>query len=172
MDVVKRNIERLRGRVEVSSEEGRGTRVLIKLPLTLAIIDGMVVQVGDERYIVPTVGVQETLRPSLEDYFTVQGEGELIRVREQLLPLMRLHRLFGVGDQAVSPSEALVMVVEHENEKRALLVDDILGKQEIVIKSLGHFFKNQEGLAGGTIMGDGRVGLILDLAGLFHLEHG
>ena len=86
------------------------------------------------------------------------------------MPLMRLHRLFGAGDWDVPPSEALVMVVEHEGEKRALLVDDILGKQEIVIKSLGYFFKNQEGLAGGTILGDGRVGLILDLAGLFQLE--
>ncbi len=94
----------------------------------------------------------------------------MIQVREQLMPLVRLHRLFGVGNQTVPPSEALVMVVEHENDKRALLVDDILGKQEIVIKSLGHFFKNLEGLAGGTIMGDGRVGLILDLAGIFTME--
>jgi two-component system chemotaxis sensor kinase CheA len=170
LDVVKQTITRLRGKIDISSKAGEGTRFLLRLPLTLAIIDGMVVQVGSERYILPTVGVRETLRPAPEDYFTVQHEGELIRVREQLMPLMRLHRLFGVGDPDVPPSEALVMVVEHEGEKRALLVDDILGKQEIVIKSLGYFFKNQEGLAGGTILGDGRVGLILDLAGLFHLE--
>jgi two-component system chemotaxis sensor kinase CheA len=170
LDVVKQTITRLRGKIDISSKAGEGSRFLLRLPLTLAIIDGMVVQVGSERYILPTVGVRETLRPAPEDYFTVQHEGELIRVREQLMPLMRLHRLFGVGDPDVPPSEALVMVVEHEGEKRALLVDDILGKQEIVIKSLGYFFKNQEGLAGGTILGDGRVGLILDLAGLFHLE--
>jgi two-component system chemotaxis sensor kinase CheA len=170
LDVVKQAITHLRGKIDICSKTGEGCRFLLRLPLTLAIIDGMVVQVGSERYILPTVGVQETLRPSPEDYFTVKGEGELIRVREQLIPLVRLHRLFGVGNLQVAPSEALVMVVEHENEKRALLVDDILGKQEIVIKSLGHFFKNQEGLAGGTILGDGRVGLILDLAGLFSME--
>jgi two-component system chemotaxis sensor kinase CheA len=169
LDVVKQTITRLRGKIDISSKAGEGTRFLLRLPLTLAIIDGMVVRVGSERYILPTVGVRETLRPSPEDYFTVQHEGELIRVREQLMALMRLHRLFGVGNQDIHPSEALVMV-EHEGEKRALLVDDILGKQEIVIKSLGYFFKNLEGLAGGTILGDGRVGLILDLAGLFHLE--
>jgi two-component system chemotaxis sensor kinase CheA len=170
LDVMKQTITRLRGKIDINSKAGEGCRFLLRLPLTLAIIDGMVVQVGSERYILPTVGVRETLRPSPDEYFTVQHEGELIRVREQLMPLMRLHRLFGVGDAEVPPSEALVMVVEHEGEKRALLVDDILGKQEIVIKSLGYFFKNQEGLAGGTILGDGRVGLILDLAGLFHLE--
>jgi two-component system chemotaxis sensor kinase CheA len=172
LDVVKQNITRLRGKIDISSKAGEGCRFLLRLPLPLAIIDGMVVQVGSERYILPTVGVRETLRPSPEDYFTVQHEGELIRVREQLMPLMRLHRLFGVGNRDVHPSEALIMVVEHEGDKRALLVDDILGKQEIVIKSLGYFFKNLEGLAGGTILGDGRVGLILDLAGLFHLENG
>jgi two-component system chemotaxis sensor kinase CheA len=169
LDVVKQTIARLRGKIDISSKAGEGTRFLLRLPLTLAIIDGMVVQVGSERYILPTVGVRETLRPAPEDYFTVQHQGELIRVREQLMPLMRLHRLFGVGNPDVPPSEALVMVVEHEGEKRALLVDDILGKQEIVIKSLGYFFKDQQGLAGGTILGDGRVGLILDLAGLFRL---
>ena len=172
LDVVKQAINHLRGKIDICSRVGEGCRFLLRLPLTLAIIDGMVVQVGSERYIVPTVGVQETLRPAPQDYYTVQGEGELIRVREQLMPLVRLHRLFGVGNQGVPPSEALVMVVEHENDKRALLVDDILGKQEIVIKSLGHFFKNLEGLAGGTIMGDGRVGLILDLAGLFSMGDG
>jgi two-component system chemotaxis sensor kinase CheA len=170
LDVVRQAIVSLRGKIDIHSKPGEGCRFLLRLPLTLAIIDGMVVQVGSERYILPTVGVHETLRPSPEDYFTVQGEGELIRVREQLMPLMRLHRLFGVGDGDVPPHEALVMVVEHEGEKRALLVDDILGKQEIVIKSLGYFFRKQEGLAGGTILGDGRVGLILDLSGLFRLE--
>ncbi len=170
LDVVKEIITRLRGKIDIASRPGKGCRFLLRLPLTLAIIDGMVVRVGGERYILPTVGVQETLRPAVEDYFTVQGRGELIQVRDQLMPLLRLHRFFGFGDGEVHPAEALVMVVEHEGEKRALLVDDILGKQEIVIKSLGHFFQKLEGLAGGTILGDGRVGLILDLGGLFRLE--
>jgi two-component system, chemotaxis family, sensor kinase CheA len=172
MDVVKETVNRMRGKIDIASRPGEGCRLYLRLPLTLAIIDGMVVQAGKERYILPTVGVHETLRPDREDCFTVQGRGELIRVRSQLIPLLRLHRLFGTGDGAVHPAEALVMVVEHEGEKRALLVDDILGKQEIVIKSLGLLFQNQEGLAGGTILGDGRVGLILDLAGLFRLENG
>ena len=172
LDVVKQTITRLRGKIDIQSRPGEGCRFLLRLPLTLAIIDGLVVRVGDERYIIPTVGVRETLRPEPKDYFTVKGQGELIRVREQLMPLLRLHRLFGVGDPEVHPSEALVMVVEHEGEKRALLVDDILGKQEIVIKSLGHFFKNHKGVAGGTILGDGRVGLILDLASLLRLDAG
>jgi len=168
--VVKETIKRLRGKIDIASRPGEGCRFLLRLPLTLAIIDGLVVRVGTERCILPTVGVRETLRPAREDYFTVAGQGELIRVRHRLMPLVRLHRLFGVGDGDVHPSEALVMVLEHEGEKRALLVDEILGKQEIVIKPLGHFFQKLEGLAGGTILGDGRVGLILDLGGLFHLE--
>ncbi len=170
MDVVKETITRMRGKIDIASRSGEGSRFLLRLPLTLAIIDGMVVQVGAERYILPTVGVQETLRPDRGDCFTVQGEGELIRVRNQLIPLLRLHRLFGGDDGLTHPSEALLMVVEHEGKKRALLVDDILGKQEVVIKSLGPMFQSLEGLAGGTILGDGRVGLILDLAGLFQLE--
>ncbi|MFZ2089494.1 MAG: chemotaxis protein CheA [Desulfobaccales bacterium] len=172
LDVVKQTITSLRGKIDIHSRAGEGCRFLLRLPLTLAIIDGMVVRVGAERYILPTIGVRETLRPSPQDYFTVKGEGEIIRVREQLMPLVRLHRLFGTGNLDVVPSEALVLVVEHEGGKRALLVDDILGKQEIVIKSLGHFFKDLDGLAGGTILGDGRVGLILDLAGLFRLKDG
>lgn len=170
MDVVKETITRMRGKIDIATRPGEGSRFLLRLPLTLAIIDGMVVQVGAERYILPTVGVQETLRPDRGDCFTIQGQGELIRVRNQLIPLLRLHRLFGGDDGLTHPSEALLMVVEHEGEKRALLVDDILGKQEVVIKSLGPLFQRLEGLAGGTILGDGRVGLILDLAGLFHLE--
>ncbi len=172
MDVVKDTVNRLRGKIDVASRTGAGCRLLLRLPLTLAIIDGMVVRVGEDRYILPTGGVLETLRPGREDCFTVQGRGEVIKVRTQLIPLLRLHRLFGTGDGEVHPSEALVMVLEHEGERRALLVDDILGKQEIVIKSLGFLFQNQKGLAGGTILGDGRVGLILDLSGLFRLENG
>lgn len=170
LDVVKEVITRLRGKIDLSSRPGEGSRFHLRLPLTLAIIDGLVVRVGQERYILPTVGVQETLKPAPQDYFTVKGKGELIRVRQHLIPLMRLHRLFGMGNGDVHPSEALVMVVEHEGERRALLVDDILGKQEIVIKSLGPLFQKMKGLAGGTILGDGRVGLILDIAGLFQLE--
>ncbi len=169
LDVVKQTVERLRGKIEIFSRPGEGCRFSLRLPLTLAIIDGLVIGVGTERYILPTVAVRETLRPAREDYFTVEGKGELIRVRQQLLPLIRLHRLLETGQADRAPWEALVLVVENEGDSRALLVDEILGKQEVVIKSLGQLLQNREGLAGGTILGDGRVGLILDLGGIFGL---
>ena len=167
MDVVKKAIEKLRGVVEVDSTSGQGSVVSIKVPLTLAIIDGMVVIVGHERYIVPTLNVVESLRPLKEQYHTVQGQGELIKVRDHLLPLVRLHQVFNSEAQTTNPWEALVVVVEHEGEQFCLLVDELVGKQEIVIKSLGERLKDLPGIAGGAIMGDGRVGLILDVAGLF-----
>jgi two-component system chemotaxis sensor kinase CheA len=169
MDVVRLTIEKLQGKIEIHTRPQQGTRFTLRLPLTMAIIDGLVVQVGRERYILPAVAVRETLRPAVSDYFTVQGQGELIKVRSQLIPLLRLHRLFRTGNGDINPTEALVMVVEHEGKQQGLLVDDILGKQEVVIKSLGDSFQKIKGLAGGTILGDGRVGLILDLAGIFAL---
>ncbi len=166
MDVVKKAIEKLRGVVEVDSTSGQGSVVSIKVPLTLAIIDGMVVIVGDERYIIPTLNVVESLRPLKEQYHTVQGQGELIKVRDHLLPLVRLHQVFKCEAQVTDPWESLVVVVEHESEQFCLQVDELVGKQEIVIKSLGERLKDLPGIAGGAIMGDGRVGLILDVAGL------
>jgi len=172
MDVVKQTVEHLRGKIETFSQPGQGTRFTLRLPLTLAIIDGLVVRVGRERYILPAVGVRESVRPKAEDCFTVAGRGELLRVREQLLPLVRLHRLLGTGNGDIPATEALALVVEQEGCQKALLVDEILGKQEVVIKSLGPMFQHIPGVAGGTILGDGRVGLILDLGGIFALEQG
>ena len=169
MDVLKQTVESLRGKIDIATRPGAGTRFSLRLPLTLAIIDGLVVRLGVERYILPTVAVRETLRPAREDCFTVEGKGELIRVRQLLLPLVRLHRLLGLAGAGPDPWDALVLVVEHEGEARAFLVDEILGKQEVVIKSLGQLLQNRPGLAGGTILGDGRVGLILDVGGLFAL---
>jgi len=170
MDVVRLTIEKLQGKVDIHSRPKEGSTFSIRLPLTLAIIDGLLVKVGKERYILPAVAVRETLRPASEDYFTVQGQGEIIRVRNQIIPLLRLHRLFRTENGETHPTKGLVMVVEYDGKQRGLLVDDILGKQEVVIKSLGETFQNIKGLAGGTILGDGRVGLILDLSGLFALS--
>ncbi len=170
MDVVKQTVEGLKGKIDIASRPGEGCRFTLRLPLTLAIIDGLVVRVGRERYIIPAVGVRETVRPEPGDCFTVGGRGELLRVRSQLIPLVRLHRLFGAGDGERQVTEGLALIVEHEGGNRALLVDEILGKQEVVIKSLGPLLQNAKELAGGAILGDGRVGLILDLAGLFQLE--
>lgn len=142
----------------------------MRVPLTLAIMDGIVVQVGPERYIIPTVFIRETLRPDRKDLSTVQNRGELIKVRDTFLPLIRLHRTLGIQTKQEQPWEALVVVVENEGKQKGLMVDDLLGKQEVVIKNLGEKLKTVEGVAGATIMGDGRVGLILDIHGIFEID--
>ena len=166
MDVVKKGVEKLRGTVELHSTPGEGSQFMMRLPLTLAIIDGIIVRVGSERYIIPTVAIQESLRPKQENYNTVHGRGEALLIRDLLVPIIRLNRLFGVDADCSDPCEGIVVVVENEGRRRALLVDELLGKQEVVIKSLGGYMKDIKGLAGGTILADGRVGLILDLAGV------
>ena len=170
MDVVKRAIEKLKGRVEVFSEAGKGCRFSIRVPLTLAIMDGIIVRIGQERYIIPTVAIKETFRPLNSDISTVQTRGEVVNVRNMLLPLIRLYQLLGVVPQQHDPWEALVVVVENEGYQRCLMVDELVGKQEVVIKTLGEKFKKIKGVAGGAIMGDGRVGLILDINGIFELH--
>lgn len=172
MDVVQKAIDALRGKIEIISVPGVGTTFTIALPLTLAIIDGMVVQVADERYILPTVSVAESLRPRKEDYSTVQGKGEMIMIRGNLIPLVRLHEIVEVNPEHDSPWDALVVVVEHHGNKRCLLVDRLIGRQEVVIKSLGESLKHVKVAAGGAIMGDGRVGLILDVEGVFRSHEG
>ena len=170
MDVVKKSIDKLRGKVDFTSVPDSGSTMTIRLPLTLAIIDGMIVRVGEHRYIMPTISIIESFRPVPTDYFTVKNQGEMIKVRERLLPLIRLDRIVGARGALTNPDEALVVVVENEGEPRCLLVDEVLGKQEVVIKSLGERLKYVRALAGGTILGDGRVGLILDVAGLFEMS--
>ncbi len=167
MDVVKKGVEKLRGTVELQSVPGEGSLFVMRLPLTLAIIDGIIVKVGSERYIIPTVAIQESLRPARENYNTVYGRGEALLIRDSLVPIIRLHDVFNVEAMYTDPCEGIVVMVENEGRQRALLVDELLGKQEVVIKSLGGYLKDINGLAGGTILSDGRVGLILDLAGLF-----
>jgi len=164
MDVVKKAVEKLRGKVEVQSQSGKGSLFMIRLPLTLAIIDGIIVRVGSERYIIPTIAIQESMRPDRTNYSTVHGRGENLLVRGELVPIIRLYEIFGVPSTNTDPCEAIVVVVENEGRRRALMVDELLGKEEVVIKNLGGL--DVPGVAGGTILGDGRVGLILDLAGV------
>lgn len=163
MDVVRRNIGKLRGRIEIVSSSGTGTTFLLKLPLTLAIIDGLVVVVGQDRYIVPIFAVREIIRPARENLFTVEGRGEMAMVRQKLLPVVRLSRRLGVAAKSEDPCDGLMIVGESDNKTFCLLVDALAGKQEVVIKSLGVTFQDVRGIAGGAILGDGRVGLILDL---------
>ncbi|KXK26121.1 MAG: chemotaxis histidine kinase [Candidatus Brocadia sinica] len=169
MDVVKKNVERLRGKVEISTAEGKGTKISIKLPLTMAIIDGMIVQVGPEKYIVPMLSIEESIRPKKEDVSTVQQRGELINVRGNLLPMVRLHSLYNVKPQKMNPWEALILIVEGEGRRCGILVDDLLGQQQIVIKSLGERFCNIRGISGSAILGNGHVGLILDVGGIMSM---
>ncbi|MFH2002491.1 MAG: chemotaxis protein CheA [Planctomycetota bacterium] len=164
MDVVKKAVEKLRGKVEVQSQSGKGSQFIIRLPLTLAIIDGIIVRVGSERYIIPTISIQESMHPELKNYSTVHGRGENLMVRGDLVPIIRLYEIFGVESTYKDPCDAIVVVVENEGRRRALMVDELLGKEEVVIKNLGGL--DVPGVAGGTILGDGRVGLILDLAGV------
>jgi len=136
LDVVRRNIERLRGRVDISSTQGKGTIFRITLPLTLAIIDSLIVKVGDERYIIPTPSVRESFRPQPGIITRVQNRGEVVNVRGRLIPLLRLHELFGIKPHSEDPCQCIVIVVQSGTGLRCLLVDGLLHKQEVVIKNL------------------------------------
>ena len=166
MDVVKRNIEKLRGKIEITSEVGRGSTFKVKLPLTMAIIDGLVLRVGADKFILPSTSVQRALRPPREAISTVHGQGEMLELRGRILPLHRLHRRFGIPADAQQPWDGIVVIVEHSGRLSALLVDEMMSKQEVVIKHLGAFMQNLPGVAGGAILGDGNIALILDPASL------
>jgi two-component system chemotaxis sensor kinase CheA len=162
MDVVKRNIEKLRGKIEITSEVGIGSTFKIKLPLTMAIIDGLIVRVGEDRFILPSTSVQMALRPARESISTVHGRGELLDLRGKLLPIHRLHRRFGIAANAEDPWNGILVIVEVSGKVWALLVDEMVSKQEVVIKNLGAFMQAVPGVAGGAILGDGNIALILD----------
>lgn len=170
MDVVRRNIEKLRGKIEIQSTPGHGTTFRVFLPLTLAIIDGLVVSVGSACYIVPTLLVRESFRPSADMINTVQGRGEMVNVRGRLRPLLRLYQHLNIEPASTDPTQSIVLVLEAGADARCVLVDRLLGKQEVVIKSLGETFRQSRYLAGAAILGDGRVGLILDPQALVHLD--
>jgi two-component system chemotaxis sensor kinase CheA len=169
MDVVKSGIEKFRGQLNIDSEYGKGTKFTISLPLTLAIIDGMLVRVDEERYVIPTIAIQKAFKPGENEFFTVEGKGEMVKDRGTLIPMIRLNEIYSSSTGKKSVKDGLVVVVESKEEKRALLIDELLGKDEYVIKSLGSNLKDVDGLAGGAILADGRVGLILDIHGVFSI---
>lgn len=171
MDVVRRNIEALRGSVDIASTPGRGSVISIRLPLTLAIIEGMVFSAGAERYIVPTLNVLRLIRPRPDDYATVMDKSEMLRFEDGIIPLIRLHEVFDVAGARKNMDEGVVIVAESEGRRIGLLADDLIGQQQIVIKSLGDQVQRTEGLAGGAIMSDGNVALILDVDGLVKVAH-
>ena len=165
MDVVKRNIESLRGHTEITSRKGQGTVFTIRLPLTLAIIDGMVVCLGGERFIIPTITIQQSLRPPAGSITTVQHRGEVLNVRGELIPLIQLGELFGLTGR-IDPCEAMVVIAHCEGRLIGLVVQELIGQQQVVIKTLGERFEKLSGISGAAILGDGRVGLILEMVGI------
>lgn len=169
MDVVKRNIENLGGTISIKTEKGKGTRFTLKLPLTLAIIEGMTVRVGRETYIVPLLSILESMQPKSESIKTVIGKGELINVRNTYLPIVRLYDVFALEPEHTDPLKGILLILETEGERVAVMVDEILGQQQVVIKSMEQNFRKVEGIAGATILGDGTVGFILDVRGLLEI---
>ncbi len=169
MDVVKRGVHGMGGTVEIRSEQGRGSKFTIRLPLTLAIIEGMMVRVGCEVYIIPLFSIIESIRPTILELKTVLGKGEVVEVRGDYLRIARLHNLFGVTPDQTDPTKAVLIITEAGGERVAILVDDIFGQQQVVIKSLEQNFHKTEGISGATILGNGRVAFILDVRGLLGL---
>ena len=170
MDVVKRNIERLGGRIEATNEPGRGTTFTLRLPLTLAITDAMLVSVGLETYLLPTIAIERAFRPTAENVSTVTGTGEVVDFDGDLIPIVRLADLFSISDAVTNPADALLLVITARGKRWALQVDELLGHQHTVIKTFEKSFNHTSGTAGGAILHDGRVGLLLDLDAIVQLS--
>ena len=166
MDVVKKNIEKLKGRIDIYSEPGQGTTFILRIPLTLAIIEGMLVRVGDSSYTIPILNIRESIHIVPEQITKTPDGFELVRVREELFPVIRLHELFRKKPASEKLHEGILVIVESENRMVALFVDELLGQQETVIKGLSSYVGSARGVSGCTILGDGQVSLILDIRGV------
>jgi len=173
MDVVKKNIQALGGVVEVSTVAGQGTTFSIRLPLTLAILDGQLIRVGEQTYIVPLISIIESLQIEKNSINSVAGKADLYKLRDEYIPVIRLYEAFDIQPDSRSLENGLLVVVEGDGHKAGLFVDDLLAQQQVVIKSLETNYKKVEGLSGATILGDGRVALIVDVAGVIRVsQHG
>ena len=170
MDVVKKNIEGIGGRVEVTSRKGKGCTVAIRLPLTLAILDGLSVAVGEQIYIIPLGFIIESFRPKAGDINEISGQGKLIQVRGEYLPMITLHKVFNIKPNVIDPCEGILVLLETEGKKVALFVDELVGQHQVVIKSLETNYHKVDGVSGATIMGDGRVAMIMDVSSLVKLS--
>jgi two-component system, chemotaxis family, sensor kinase CheA len=166
MDVVRRNVKELGGKIELRTERGKGSRFIITLPLTLAIVDGQSVAVGTETYIVPLISIVESMQLKTSNVSRLSGRGEVFSFRGDYLPIIRLHELYGIEPRARNLQEGLVVVAEGDGRRVGLFVDDLLGQQQVVIKSLEANYGQVEGVSGATILGDGSVALILDVPGI------
>jgi len=166
MDVVRRNIREMGGSIEIHSAAGAGTRISIRLPLTLAILDGLSVAVGDERFIIPLTHITESLQPSVADIRSLANRASVVHVRGEYLPVVALHEVFGIRPRAGDFERGIMVIIESDGVRNALFVDELLGQHQVVIKSLESNYRKVHGVSGATIMGDGRVALILDAAAL------
>jgi two-component system chemotaxis sensor kinase CheA len=166
MDVVKRNIQSMGGHVEITSHAGKGTTTRIILPLTLAILDGMSVKVGSEIFILPLNFVMESLQPVAEDIYTVAGGERVVRVRGEYLPLVALHEVFSVEGARTEPTQGIVTIMQTEGRRFAMLIDELVGQQQVVVKNLETNYRKVRGISAATILGDGSVALIVDVAAL------
>ncbi len=170
MDVVKRNIRELGGTIEVKSEKGVGSKIIIRLPLTLAILDGQLIRVGKDTYIIPLISIIESLQVKDEKISSIGGQAELYKLRDEYVPVVRLYEVFGLKPDSTELKDGLIVIVDGDGSQAGLYVDDLLGQQQVVIKSLETNFRPVEGISGATILGDGTVALILDIAGLITLS--
>ncbi len=166
MDVVKRNIQALGGTIDIRSARGFGTTILISLPLTLAILDGMSIRSGDEIYILPLGFVVESLQPARADVKEIHGQGRVVKVRGEYLPLIPLYQMFNIEPRITDPCEGILVILEAEGRKAALFVDELVGQQQVVVKNLEANYRKVAGISGATILGDGGVALILDVGAL------
>ncbi len=167
MDIVKQAVQGLGGAISLSSTPGKGSRFRIRLPLTMAILEGLSLRVGEEVYILPLTSIIESIRPKQGDVRVVAGQTEVAMVRGEVLPILRLYQFFGVDPVVSEPTRGLLVIVENDGRKIALLVDELIGQSQVVIKSLESNYRKVDGIAGATILGDGRVALIIDVPGLY-----
>jgi len=170
MDVVKRNIQEMGGHVEILSQPGQGTTTRIVLPLTLAILDGMSIRCGGETFILPLNAVLESLQPQIEDIYSMAGDDQLLKVRDEYLPIITLHQALDVAGAKTEVTEAIAVIVQGEGRRYALMVDDLIGQQQVVVKNLETNYRKVPGISAATILGDGSVALILDIADLHRLD--
>jgi two-component system chemotaxis sensor kinase CheA len=166
MDVVRRNISALNGSIEVTSERGRGSRFVIRLPLTLAILDGQLVQVGDEIYIFPLVSIVESIQLDDRSINHVGGHSDVLQLRDEYVPIVELDKIFNIDKDQKAIEDSIIVVVETDGEKIGVVVDELLGQQQVVIKSLEENYRRVDGISGATILGDGTVALIVDVSSL------
>jgi len=172
MDVVRRNVQELGGKIEIHSERGRGSRFTITLPLTLAIVEGLSIRVGDDVYIAPLVSIIESLRLTSTAASSLPGRDEVFSFRGEYLSILRLHDVFGIEPRSRALHEGLIVVAEGDGRRIGLFVDELLGQHQVVIKSLQTNYRRVAGISGATILGDGAVALILDVPGLIRASIG